>query len=147
MEAGFLPDTKPGTINCLALLKFQHSLSLAEGKGWGGLLFRTDNKCSRFEPKLATWSKLQVFKRQPFHYYETPGRSQTQTGKDLGIWRMVPLPPFWRCRQMYAPHKHNVLFFQSYERIKWSQLSTDKKLLLCVCILAPFISTGFVRNF
>lgn len=114
VEAGFLLDTKPGTINCLALLKFQRSLSLAEEKGWGGLLFRTDNKCSRFEPKLATWSKLQVFKRQPFRYYETPGQSRMQTGKDLGIWRMVPLPRPFGDADRCMHHINTMSYFSSH---------------------------------
>lgn len=55
---------------------------LAEEKVWVGLLLRTDNKCSGLEPKLATWSILQVLQRQVCHCHGEPGPDQLQTVKD-----------------------------------------------------------------
>lgn len=93
------------------LLNFQCSLCLAEWKVWVGLLFRTDNKYSCFEPKLPSWSILQVLKKRVFHYYGVPGPDQMETVKDLGRPSRRSYTLFlWR-RQMYAPHKHNVFFF------------------------------------
>lgn len=52
-----------------------------------------------FEPELATWSKFQVFKKQVFHYYETPGQNQKQTNSEgsrclVSGHHLPPPPPF-----------------------------------------------------
>lgn len=131
------------------LLIFQCSLFfLAEEKVWVGLLFRTDNKCSGLEPKLATWSLLQELQKQVCYCLGERGPDQVQTVKDSDCPSGQSDSSFflWH-RQMCAPHTHNVLFF-TFLKGSWETSSSQMKSKHFVYLYYyTFISQCFVRNF
>lgn len=68
------------------LLNFQCSLFLAEEKVWVELLFRTDNKCSGLEPKLATGLYFRRFKSRFATVMENLGQTKCKQ------WRIQAVP-------------------------------------------------------